>query len=210
MIQFNVILPLEFSCSRHATSSTSFRYAIAKEDGGEGHGAQPLYQAHPAAGGFRAPERVAASLIIACAYESREAEGTDGGETHAPVEAIRVALGDEHLVVEGLHRVVVEHAAKQLAAHTLLLVVGQHQDVGDVHREGAVAHGAHEADHGIVLHRHQCEVGPFDGRAQALGRARVAPAIGLVDGQDRVVVGGDVGLPYLRLCAEGCQRSSPP
>ena len=51
MIQFNVILPLEFSCSRHATSSTSFRHAIAKEDGGEGHGAQPLYQAHPAAGG---------------------------------------------------------------------------------------------------------------------------------------------------------------
>ena len=58
------------------------------------------------------------------------------------VEPFSATLGDQHLVVERVHWIVLQDALQQASPDPQPLPVRVHQDVGDVDREGTVGHGA--------------------------------------------------------------------
>lgn len=58
------------------------------------------------------------------------------------VEALRTPFGDQHLVVERLHRVALEDALQESSPDPKALPVGMHEDVGDVDGKGSIGHGA--------------------------------------------------------------------
>ncbi len=87
-------------------------------------------------------------------------------------------------MVERLHRVVVEHLAKEAGADAAALALGKDEDVGDVHRKRPVGHRANEADHPVTFEGHNGEVSPFDGGSKEVGARRVRPVIRAVDLHD--------------------------
>lgn len=67
------------------------------------------------------------------------------------VEALGAAFGNQHLMVEGLHRVALEDAFEQASTDSPSLPVRMHEDVRDVDGERAIGHCTCVSDHRAVV-----------------------------------------------------------